>query len=189
MFLKQIKMAFTGLLLLGASVTQATSMFATPTPAGPLNIGDSFSVDIVIDSISDLAGFEFDLNFDFTLVTATTIISGDIFGFDTVEISNSLAPGVATFSEATLAFSGVNITAPTVIATISFDTLAAGVSSLNIVNALLSDSLGDPIPDPTVINSSIQVDQPSNGNVPLPGVWLLMLAGLAAFRWQNKLIT
>ena len=169
----------------------AHSSIITVTAPADADPGTSFNAQVFLNDIMDLGGFEFILNFDSSVLTATGITSGDIFGVDTFEVDNTLGAGTASFSEITTALSGVNVTIDTLIATISFDVAAgatAGAASLTLSNVLLSDSAADPIPLNTTNNASVDITGSPSGTAPIPSSLWLLGAGLvlvARRRQQN----
>lgn len=137
--------------------------------------GSTFDVDIVINDALDLAGFEFVLGFDSSVLSATSISSGDIFGLDTFLIDDTINANSVSFSETTFAF-GLDINTPTVLATISFDAPVVGASDLSLNNVLLSDSFAFGITPVTIADGDITVTGTST--VPEPSVLLLLFSGL-----------
>jgi len=150
-----------------------------------LTEGDSFDLDVLIDDVFDLAGFEFTLDFDDTLLSATSIFSGDVFGIDTFLIDDTISSNSVSFSETTFAFVGVDISTPTILATISFDTIASGASALDLNNIVLSDSFAFEINPIHINNGGLTINAASSGNskpplnaVPEPETLWLSFVGL-----------
>ena len=140
------------------SSTYAANLSVNMVSGGGVNnafsshVGSTFSIDIVINDTLDLAGFEFDLGFDSTILNATSITSGNIFGINTFSLQSIINANSIDFSEATLAPNGIDIASPTLLSTISFEIIGAGVDTLDLNNVILSDSLGVGIV-PVVLNS------------------------------------
>ena len=88
------------------------------------------------------------------------------------------------FSEATFAFSGLNITTPIVLATISFEALAPGISIIDLNATVLTDSLAGAITPVTEFDGQVTVNGPT-AIVPEPStlalwLWGSLIAGLLA---------
>jgi len=153
-----------------------------------LSSGSTFDVDIVINDVIDIAGFEFILGFDSTVLSATSITSGDIFGLDTFLIDDTINANSVSFSETTFAFFGLDINTQTVLATISFDAIAAGTSDLLLSNIFLSDSFAFEITPVTIADANITI--PGTSTIPEPSVlWLLffgLIGGIAINRKQHS---
>ncbi len=148
--------------------------------------GANFAVNILINDVQDLAGFELELAFDSSVLAATSIVSGSLFGADTFLISDAISAGKVGFAELSLALSGNNYASDSLLATVSFKILAAGVSQIDLLNVLLSDSNGDEL-QPLTLHGG-QVTATDIGVVPLPGVaWLFGsgLLGLARLARKN----
>lgn len=142
------------------------------------NLGDSIDLNIILNDALDLSGFEFDLEFDNSIISATSIVSGDVFGLDTFSLENQINSNSIGFSETTLAFVGLDILSPIVLATISFNVVGVGLDSLNLKNVILSDSFGLEIGSVSLNNASLTV---STSSVPEPNVFWLFSTGLVVF--------
>lgn len=143
----------------------------------------TFSVDILISDISDLAGFEFNLDFDGGLISADSITSGNLFGADTWPITSQINANSISFSETTFA-AGLDITSPAILATVNFKAIGPGSSNLTLSSVVLSDSLA----------ASIASFDTQNGNVylapvPLPPTFLLFATGCAWITGKSRLRT
>ncbi len=136
-----------------------------------LSTSGNFNIDIILNNATDLAGFEFDLEFDNTVLTATSITSGNVFGMDTFLIDDAISTGNVSFSETSLAIAGLNINKPTVIASLSFDAIFSGKSILSLTNVILSDSAGLEISAVNLTSGEVTV-------VPVPAAFWLFITGL-----------
>jgi hypothetical protein len=149
------------------------STAAVPDPALP---GGSVSVAVSVSDIVDLYAYQFSLLFDPALLQATGVSSGSFLadGGPTFFIPGTIDNGtgrigfiVDTLQGATPGVSGSGL-----LASISFDVVAAGTSALNFENVLFLDSmLGD-------IQMTVQAG--SVTAVPEPASMLLMGLGIAA---------
>ncbi|NOR70816.1 MAG: hypothetical protein GQ532_14180 [Methylomarinum sp.] len=140
------------------------------------NTGSSISIDIILNNTLDLSGFEFDLEFDNSIMSATSIVSGDIFGLDTFSLENQINSNSIGFSETTLAFVGLDVLLPTILATISFDVIDIGAGVLNLENVILSDSFGLEIGSVSLNSANLIAE--STSSVPEPSIFWLFSAGL-----------
>lgn len=138
--------------------------------------GSFFDVNVLINDAQDLAGFQFELGFDSSILQAASIVSGNIFGADTFSIDSTINADTINFSELSMALVGNNVSTATLLATITFQAVGAGISvlDLNQINSILSDSIGDPI-SPVSINNGELI---SVAAVPVPGVIWLYGSGL-----------
>lgn len=151
---------------------QATSISVDTNPVGPT----SWDVNILIDNVTDFAGFQFELEFNPLVLAASGIDSGTIFGADTVPVNSSFNANPISFAETTLG-SGLDIPGSSILATIHFQAIGSGTSVLNLKNSLLINSTGDPIASVTENDGQItfQATAPEPSLVLLVGVGLLSL--------------
>ena len=163
-------------------------------------LGSLFDAKVMIDSVPDLGSIDFTLTYDNTKLNALSLDSGNIFGF-TNSVSNAVtAPGTPVWTGGTIHFAeaigatspltaGINVTAPTLVATIHFQAvgIAAGVNNvINPTSLILSDFAGNPVGG-GFQQAFVTVTQAA---VPIPAaVWLFgsALAGLGFFgKRRNK---
>jgi hypothetical protein len=139
--------------------------------------GDSFTVDVVIDSVTDLGGFDIQLGYDPTIFSTMTssVVSGDFFGVFGSVLTNTVdqSLGVIQFAELSLGLSGT--TGSGVLFSATFDVIGSGVSDLSLPLVMLTDSLAGDIPPTDVESASITAEPSQN---PVPGVLPLLALGL-----------
>jgi|GEM_PF-1262377 len=148
-----------------------------------------FDAKIYVNNVNDLAGFDFDLTYNSTNLSAQLLTSGNIFGLDTVSFASTITPGVGTtlgrihFAESTLSTTGLNITSPTLLGTVKFKAL--NISQGNFLSItvdpvspsqllFLSDGSG---PATGVTGGTAHI---TAAPVPLPASVLLFAPGLLA---------
>ncbi len=169
------------------SVKPAWAILIEFQPAAQMvEVGDSLDVGIVVSGLApdSLSTFDIDVGFDATILAFNSATFGDeldLFGFG----SDTLAtPGAGTVNlfELSSDFPGAfdSLQADSfILATLTFEALAVGTSSLLLSINALGDALGDPL--------GADVGVGSITAVPEPAALLLMAVGLAAFvglrRW------
>ncbi len=161
-------------------------------------VGSEFDANIYINTISDFAGFDFNLTYNSAKLTALTLTSGSIFGAaDTETFFSSITPGNVHFAEAisgtSSATTGQIINAPTLLGTIHFKALAttgALNTPLGVTNPIVStfngDSLGGSIQTANVAITPAPVPLPASAFLFAPG--LLALFGLRKNKALNLAI-
>lgn len=171
------------LLFVSANLTQAVSLTVDAVSGLPIDAsvtlsqGDAFNLNVYVNDVLDLAGFQFELSFDPAVLAATTITSGDLFGVDTFLIDDTILAGLVSFSEISLGLTGLDLSTQTLLGTISFDAIAVGATTLTLGNALLTNSFAAEITPVDLIGATATVT--ANSTVPIPPSALLLSAGLA----------
>lgn len=175
------------LLALGLSIC-ASSAFALPTlsidldPGTPgvqstatVTSGEMFSADIVIagvDLFSPLNGFELDVSFDSSVVSATAVASGGFLLPPSLVVQSLITATEVEFAEVTLFPAGASGSG--VLATISFDAVGSGTSLLDLHAVILAAPFGIPIFTAAINDATVTA-------VPEPGTALTLISGLIAF--------
>lgn len=148
------------------------------------NVGENFTVDINITGVeifSPLNAFEFDLDFNSTVLVATNIVSGNFlpFGFGIfpplIVESDIAAPDVnyaeAVIGSAALAGSGILVS-------ITFDVIGAGLSNLILNDIILSAPFGVAISLGGITDATITANNNTTSVVSAPPPFLLLAIGL-----------
>lgn len=176
-----------GLLLAASTMSSAASMWVDVVPGGGIDDtmtvapGANFSVAILVGDVLDLAGFEFNLLFNPSVIVATDISSAGLFDPETFSVADTVGASYAGLAEITLAISGLDVAAPALVAIVDFDALAPGVSNLSLTDVVLSDSLSGQITPIDVNDAKITVEA-----VPIPSTLILtLLAAVPLFLFRR----
>lgn len=113
------------------------------------NVGldHTFTVDVTIDDAADLGAFQFDINYDPSVITVTDVTLGPFLG-STGRTAQPIGShidntaGVATFG----AFSFGNNAGPDgtgLLATVTLKAVGSGTSALNLQNVLVTDTIAN----------------------------------------------
>lgn len=182
-----------------AAESRAVSLGFSPTPLSVVE-GERFSVDLAVSGLGDsmsLGGFDLNILYDPSVLSFRDVTYGDPLIGDQLAAAylegktlTTAGPGIVKLSELSLEIPVILdlLQADSfVLATLSFNALGAGTTSLRISDELLSDAWGGSL-DAEVLTGDINVDaQP----VPEPGSCLLVatgLVGLAGIRLRRKRI-
>ena len=172
-----------GSLALSAWAPASAATVSFSPAAVSVATGESFTVDVRISDAADLFGFQFDLGFDPSKLTASVITEGAFLqaAGATLFIEGTVDNTAGTVSELANSLNGAvpGANGNGVLATIRFTAASAGTSSINLFNTYFLDSglaeltvgAGGPI--------SVTATGPSTA-VPEPSSALLALAALAA---------
>ncbi len=157
-----------------------------------------FDAKIYVNDVNDLAGFDFDLTYNSSNLSAELLTSDNIFGADAVSFASTITPGVGAtlgrihFAESTLSTTGLNITTPTLLGTVKFKALNISLGNFLSITAdpvspsqllFLSDGSG---PATGVTGGTAHITA-APAAVPLPASALLFAPGLLAiFGFRKK---
>ncbi len=197
--MKKLKINCLALLAASMLVTQAEAASVSINPSASLiNVGQSMSVDVVISNLggSYVGAFEFDLNYDTSVLTFNSYNLTDNLGDITPDVGNaedwSLVdngfgfPHIAELSYwddlDDFSLQGDSFT----LATIYFTGSGVGSSGLSFDSVLISDELGDEIAT-SLTGGSVDVSP-----VPEPSTLILFgfgLTGLMAVRKKKKALS
>jgi hypothetical protein len=169
---KVVAISLLSLLAAGAA-TLSIDPSSTTVP-----IGDQVSLNIKISGVTDLFAFQFDLGFDPTVLSASSISEGSFLpiGGATVFIAGTIDNVGGTISGTADSLSGAipGVTGDGVLATAVFNAVGLGTSTISISNITLLDSSLNPI-DSSSTGGSVDVVA---SLVPEPGSALTLLIGL-----------
>lgn len=178
------RIAVVAAIVLAPGICAATTISVSPA-VRTVALTQEFTLDVNITDVLDLAAYQFQVQFDGTVLEATACTDGGLFGaagFFFPCVLNA-SPGLTTFVGA---FVDPGVTAPgtNLLVVLGFRAIGAGASTVSVMfDAGLNDGLFDssfinPIAFDTE-DASVTVNaQPTA--VPEPGTLLLLLSGGAA---------
>jgi hypothetical protein len=148
------------LTLVNSLMAQNLAVCVKPQSLGA-GIDQTISLNIAVENVSNLAGFQFDIYYNTEIIHATSATLGDFLtstGKSSIEIgpeiNNNNNPGKLIFGGATFG-AGAGPTGNGILANIEFVAQAEGFSIVDLQNVLLSDIYGQ----------SITIDSLSNGEI------------------------
>ncbi|MDM4765085.1 PEP-CTERM sorting domain-containing protein [Pelomonas sp. SE-A7] len=170
--------------LLAASFDASASTLSLVPSSNPVTVGQPLKLDVRIDGLAasdDLAAMDLMIDFDPLKLAFSSLSLGDGLGQLGVEafdlgsglVGNSVRLFELSFLD-NLSFQNSSF----VLATLSFDTLHSGTSSLGFSNVMLSDAWGNALVADT---NGVTV-----GAVPEPASLLLVVGGLAALGLRRR---
>lgn len=183
---------FSALIFAAAGSLAAETISVQPST---LNVGEgqTFSLDIHIDGITDLYAFQFDLGFDPTILAAESVTEGSFLssgGGSTIFIPGTIDNVGGTIASTADALTGPipGVSGRGTLASIEFEALATGTTAISLANVDLFDSNLDPITF-SVENGSVLVTTspiPEPSNLSLIGAALLALAGFRLTKHRDR---
>ena len=131
-------------------------------------LGNSFTVNVVIDSVDPtipLNAFEFDLDYNSSILAGLDIVDGGFIQTPFIEIERNVEAPDINFAEATLIPTGSSGNG--VLASIGFSAIGLGSSILDLNDLILSAPFGQPIAGVATNSGMINVIS-SNPDPPIP---------------------
>lgn len=177
------------LALLTAPASATTLSFAA-SPAA-VQVGDTFTLNVLVAEAPDLYAFQFDIAFDPAIVQASTVLEGDFLsagGRATFFFPGTLdnIAGTVSFTANTLVGPGPGVTGEGIVVHLSFHALAPGQSDLSFGNVVLLDSALAELAA-TPMDGAIDVSSvPEPASVALFGIGLAVLMASARRRMRNR---
>lgn len=160
----------------------AATIFISPATQNVLP-GQTITVSVRVDAVTDLFAFGFDLGFNPSVLSATSITEGPFLATagTTLFIPGSIdnASGTVSATGDTLLTAIQGASGSGVLAQVSFTVVGAGNSALNIFGATLLDSSLSGIPVTTQSGSVTAAATPE------PATWLLLGTVLLFFGWRR----
>ncbi len=178
--------------------------FAVSDPA-PM-AGDLILVDIVATDVVDLVSFNLDIGFDSSILSVSTVDPGPFLGSGVfqsfsditgvIPFDTSIPGEIQNINDVVLGPFGV--TGSGILATVHFDTISAGTSSLDFLNTnvingteLINSAFGQ-ITIISAPSSSVSVQSSDGEPIPEPstvallGIGFIMLALTGFHRWRKQ---
>ena len=169
-------------------VSQAAPIVSISPSSSSALVGNSLSVDIAIDGISDLYAFQFDLAFDPAVLRADDVLEGAFLGgggttfFISGFIDNTL--GIVSFTANSLIGAVPGVTGNGPLATLAFTALGIGTSAVTISNLVLLDSSLADIVDFSTNDGDVTVRRPDQA--PEPAAFSFIAIGALLFYSWNR---
>jgi hypothetical protein len=134
-----------------ASAAETTTV-SISAPSGPLEAGEQFSVSIEVVPDTAIAGMQFDLSFDASLVAVSTVQEGDLLDqggatsfFNSGSVDNQAGKITGVFGAITTP--GMAVSMPGTFATITFTSRRQSESCpLSLSNVIVGDMEGKAVP-------------------------------------------
>ena len=149
-----------------------------------VRIGESFEIDVVIQEdiaepgVAAANAFEFDLLFDATRISATSVLLGSVLAAPAIGFADEVGPGLVGFSAVSLAAEGGSRSGQ--LARVTLQAIGVGRATLTLAGVLVSEPLGSALAT-LVEDASIEVIA-----VPEPRVAMLMLLGLSGLAGRGR---
>jgi hypothetical protein len=158
-----VAIATVAILCVVAQAAQAAPVISVEPSYQTVLQGDLFTVNITIDPMGDeIMGAQYDLYFNSMLLNGTEQVNGTFLSQDGAgtmivsnEINNSI--GKAEYCEFRVDVE-YGVTAPGVLATITFKAMEPGTSNLTLSNVILSNPLGIRIPGVSLNNGIVKIN-------------------------------
>jgi len=149
--------------------TTDTTVCVQP-PSQVAETGAQFTVDVVVDKVTNLGAYEFTLAFDPAVVSFVSVANGAFLG-STGRAVNCLGPfleaGSVRFACVTLDSEPGGPTGTGLLARVKFSALAAGTSTLDLTKVILADISGTPLPHADTDGQVTVIEGPTP--TPCPG--------------------
>ena len=174
---KYIRIGILSLFLLSGLTGMAVAETLANVSPSTQNVakGETFTINVTIDPDTPIAGAQFDLSFDASLVSAESATEGDLLSQDGA--STYFSPGIIDNSAGTITgvagaitTSGATVSSPGVFATIRMTAkMVDGTSPINLANIIVGDInanvVSTTVNDGSIIIGALCGDLNGDGNV------------------------
>ncbi len=182
------------LLFLGvAHFAQAANILSISPAASSVAVGGTVNLEVRLDSATSFSAYQFDLLFDDTIFSSTSITNGTVFSeqFESEFFIEGVVSGGTIAGTASTMFGLTGITVNNgLLANFSFSALRAGTGTFSLDFIQLLDGDGLQItPLGEALTATVTVTPAGGGEVPEPSTYLLSLFGLGAtaLRARNRM--
>jgi hypothetical protein len=150
---------------------------------GSETLGNSFTVNITVTGAVDLYAFQFDLDFDPTILQATSVTEGAFLpsGGTTIFVPGTIdnTAGAVSSVADTLVGSIPGVNGNGDLVDIAFDAVGAGTSALTLANEIFLDSILTDITD-TITFTESTVTVSTGTSVPEPNTLALVVFAIVS---------
>ena len=131
----------------GVTVHQTTLFLPT---INPVSIGETFTLDLIIEDVVDLAGWQLDIEFNTAVLSAVSVSEGDFLlkeGGQTLFLAGNIDNADGKITAVSAAFLGIgDISGTGVLFSVTFEAKAAGEGRIKLHNVKLGSIDRDDIP-------------------------------------------
>jgi hypothetical protein len=152
------------ILLPGVTFAAGNVNITASTPAGTVDSGAQFTVNIDVVPNNAIAGMQFDLSFNPALVSVDSVVEGNLFnqgGADTYfspgQVDNGAGAITGVFG--VIVTPGQTVSTAGTLATITMTAATGGVCPLTLSNVLAGDVTGQSVPV-DITNGSVTINRP-----------------------------
>jgi len=185
MFKHLVSLVFTFAIVVFSGSAVSVTLTLVPS-SQTINISETATADLLISGLGEFASpslgaFDIELIFDDSIFAFNSESFGSLLGTSIQGVDTS-TPGVAGLYEVSLeGVSTLDALQPgsILLAILKFDSIGVGTSPLEFGNVVLSDAIGDVIPNPALVAANVTV-------VPLPTSILLFVTGLLGLSGISK---
>ena len=130
-------------------VTAHRTILFLPT-INPVSVGDTFTLDLIIEDVIDLAGWQLDIEFNSAVLSAVSVSEGDLLskgGGQTLFLEGNIDDPDGKINAASAAFLGIHdISGTGVLLSVTFESKAAGEGRIKLHNVKLASVDRNDIP-------------------------------------------
>jgi len=182
-------------LLCAQAQGQGATVRPVPPRESPISGGPPFTVSVVVENVSNLGAFQFEMTFDPRILRLVEIKEGPFLGSSNRQVqclSPQKAEGSVSLACVTLGATPAGPDGSGELATITFDPVAEGSSPLRIQRLILTDPPAQLLPANALDASVTVVSELGQGGTawtlwgPLLGGLVVLVAMAVAFGWWAR---